>query len=262
MRAFSRPHRMITRTVTGDASLSGSQQIIISYIIVKWDSHSISASPVNPTVCFLKTYIKLLVSTRNTIVNSGIGMGNNKITAILITSIIIMTFVSGCLGNDSDDDTLGTLVIAYEIKDNVDTIDSNPQIFADYLSEKLNYDVSLFSVDSEGAMVEALRFGNADIALMDAGAAWVGWQQYDLEVLAADLNVDGRTYYNANAWVKSDSDIAFAHLDENPYSDPFALLSGKTSCHTGWLKSVGMLLPMGYLIGLGYANIIGDPNDV
>jgi hypothetical protein len=47
-----------------------------------------------------------------------------------------------------------------------------------------------------------------------------------------------------------------------PYTDPFSLLSGKTSCHTGWLKSVGMLLPMGYLIGLGYANIIGDPNDV
>jgi ABC-type phosphate/phosphonate transport system substrate-binding protein len=111
-------------------------------------------------------------------------------------------------------------------------------------------------------MVEALRFGNADIALMDAGAAWVGWQQYGLEVLAADLNVDGRTYYNANAWVKSDSDVASAHLDDNPYTDPFSLLSGKTSCHTGWLKSVGMLLPMGYLIGLGYANIIGDPNDV
>ena len=146
-------HRMITRTVTGDASLSCSQQIIINYIIVKWDSHSILASPVNPTVCFLKTYLKLLVSTRNTRVNCGVGMGNNKITAILITSIIIMTFVSGCLGSDSDDDTLGTLVIAYEIKDNVDTIDSNPQIFADYLSEKLNYDVSLFSVDSEGAMV-------------------------------------------------------------------------------------------------------------
>jgi ABC-type phosphate/phosphonate transport system substrate-binding protein len=173
-----------------------------------------------------------------------------------------MTYVSGCIGNDSDDDSLGTLVIAFEIKDNLDNIDSNPQLFAEYLSEKLNYDVSLFSVDSEGAMVEALRFGNADIALMDAGAAWVGWQQYGLEVLAADLNLDGRTYYNANAWVKSDSDVASAHLDDNPYTDPFSLLSGKTSCHTGWLKSVGMLLPMGYLIGLGYANIIGDPNDV
>ncbi len=189
-------------------------------------------------------------------------MANGKLVSILITSILIMTYVSGCIGNDSEEGSLGTLVIAYEIKDNIDIIDSNPQIFADYLSEKLNYDVSLFSVDSEGAMVEALRFGNADIALMDAGAAWVGWQQYELEVLAADLNVDGRTYYNANAWVKSDSDVASAYLDDNPYSDPFALLSGKTSCHTGWLKSVGMLLPMGYLIGLGYANIIGDPNDV
>tara|TARA_X000000368_G_scaffold415096_1_gene406226 strand:+ start:2178 stop:4229 length:2052 start_codon:yes stop_codon:yes gene_type:complete len=173
-----------------------------------------------------------------------------------------MTLVSGCIGNESEEGSLGTLVIAYEIKDNLDNIDSNPQLFAEYLSEKLNYDVSLFSVDSEGAMVEALRFGNADIALMDAGAAWVGWQQYGLEVLAADLNLDGRTYYNANAWVKSDSDVASAHLDDNPYTDPFSLLSGKTSCHTGWLKSVGMLLPMGYLIGLGYANIIGDPNDV
>ena len=189
-------------------------------------------------------------------------MVNSKKVAILITSILIMTYVSGCIGNESEEGSLGTLVIAYEIKDNLDNIDSNPLLFAEYLSEKLNYDVSLFSVDSEGAMVEALRFGNAGIALMDAGAAWVGWQQYGLEVLAADLNVDGRTYYNANAWVKSDSDVASAHLDDNSLTDPFALLSGKTSCHTGWLKSVGMLLPMGYLIGLGYANIIGDPNDV
>ena len=189
-------------------------------------------------------------------------MSNSKIITITISLILMMTYLSGCIGNDSEDDSLGTLVIAYEIKDNLDNLDSNPQLFAEYLSEKLNYDVSLFSVDSEGAMVEALRFGNADIALMDAGAAWVGWQQYGLEVLAADLNVDGRTYYNANAWVKSDSEVASAHLDDNPYTDPFSLLSGKASCHTGWLKSVGMLLPMGYLIGLGYANIIGDPNDV
>ena len=192
----------------------------------------------------------------------GTSASNSGIITITISLILMMSYLSGCIGNDSKDDSLGTLVIAYEIKDNLDDLDSNPQLFAEYLSEKLNYDVSLFSVDSEGAMVEALRFGNADIALMDAGAAWIGWQQYGLEVLAADLNVDGRTYYNANAWVKSDSEVASAHLDDNPYTDPFSLLSGKISCHTGWLKSVGMLLPMGYLIGLGYANIIGDPNDV
>ena len=31
----------------------------------------------------------------------------------------------------------------------------------------MNYDVTLYSVSSEGAMIEALRFGNADIAIMD-----------------------------------------------------------------------------------------------
>jgi ABC-type phosphate/phosphonate transport system substrate-binding protein len=189
-------------------------------------------------------------------------MRRQSLVTVFVVLVLLTTILSGCLGDDNNEESLGTLVIALEIKDTSEEIDNNPQILADYLSDKLNYDVSIFSVDSEGSMVEALRFGNADIALMDAGAAWVGWQQYDLGVLAADLNVDGRTYYNANALVRSDSDAAKAYLDDDPYSDPFALLSGQTACHTGWLKSVGMLLPMGFLIGHGYANVIGDPNDV
>ena len=141
-------------------------------------------------------------------------------------------------------------------------IDENPQLLADYLAEKMNYQVSLYNVDSEGAMIEALRFGNADIAIMDGGAAWVGWQQYDLQVLAANQKSDSRAFYDAHAWVLADSEMALAATDDSNFTDPFSLLAGKTSCHTGWLKSAGMLLPMGYLIGHGYANVIGDPNDV
>ena len=122
--------------------------------------------------------------------------------------------------------------------------------------------VELYNVDSEGAIIEALRFGNADIGFMDGGAAWVGWKEYGLAAMAADLKSDGRTHYNAHAWVLADSDIAAAHLDDDSSTDPFALLQGKTSCHTGWLKSAGMLLPMGYLIGNGYADVVGDPDDV
>lgn len=189
-------------------------------------------------------------------------MSKNYHITCLIALLFMTTSLSGCLSSDEKEDSLGSLVIAYEIQSDYDNIDENPQQLADYISEKINYDVSLYSVDSEGAMIEALRFGNADIAIMDGGSAWVGWQQYGLDALGADLKNDGRTYYNAHAWVKLDSDIAEAHLDDNPYTDPFALLSGKTSCHTGWLKSAGMLLPMGFLIGHGYANVIGDPNDV
>ena len=190
-------------------------------------------------------------------------MIGNKTHASLLIGILLCSTIAGCIGSDDEgNEPLTELVIAFEIKADYENIDENPQIFADYLSQKLNYDISLYSVDSEGAMIEALRFGNADIALMDGGAAWVGWQQYGLDAMAADEKSDGRTYYNAHAWGRADSEMAAAHLDDDPYTDPFSLLEGKTSCHTGWLKSAGMLLPMGYMIGHGYANIIGDPNDI
>ena len=164
--------------------------------------------------------------------------------------------------NASVEPTLDKIRIAYEVKSDYENIDENPQLLADYLAEKLGVDVELYNVDSEGAMIEALRFGNADIGFMDGGAAWVGWKEYGLAAMAADLKSDQRTHYNAHAWVLADSDIAAAHLDDDPSTDPFALLAGKTSCHTGWLKSAGMLLPMGYLIGNDYANVVGDVNDV
>ena len=194
--------------------------------------------------------------------------------ALLLSFLMVTLAFAGCLGggSSSDDssssDATGTyeqiddLVIAYEVRETYTNIDDNPQRFADYLSEKLNAPVSIYPVSSEGASIEALRFGHADIAFMDGGSAWVGWQQYDLGVLASETKPDGRTWYGARAVVHADSDMAAAHLDSDLYTDPFSLFQGKTSCHTGWLKSAGMLLPMGYLIGNGYANVIGDPNTV
>ncbi len=192
----------------------------------------------------------------------------NAYKAIAMITFMLMFSFSGCIGEvseESDVDELGqidSLVVAYEVRDTYTNIDENPQRFADYLEEKLNAPVELYAVNSEGASIEALRFGHADIAFMDGGSAWVGWQQYDLAVLASETKPDGRTWYGARAVVRADSDMAQAHLDDDLYTDPFSLFQGKTSCHTGWLKSAGMLLPMGYLIGNGYANVIGDPNTV
>ena len=56
--------------------------------------------------------------------------------------------------------------------------------------------------------------------------------------------------------------MAQYHLDGDETTDPFAELAGKTSCHTGWLKSAGMLMPMGYMIGNGYVNPVGDTEDI
>jgi len=188
---------------------------------------------------------------------------------LMMAILIICSVFTGCTGAVEDttnitDTTISKVRVAFEIKDdsNTDNIDENTQLLAAYLSEKLGVEVELYPVSSEGAIIEALRFGNADIAFMDGGAAWVGWKEYGLAAMAADQKSDSRTYYNAHAWVKADSEIAAAHLDDDISTDPFALLSGKTSCHTGWLKSAGMLLPMGYLIGNGYAPVVGDNSDI
>ena len=191
-------------------------------------------------------------------------MKTRTLKSTILVFLIATASLAGCLGSEDENESsnLEDFVIAYSIKDDYTNVDENPQRLADYMSEELNMDVSLYPIDSEGAALQALRFGNADIAFMDGGAAWVGWQQYGLDAIAADQKSYGRTYYSAHAVVLKDSEIAAAHLDDDPATDPFSLMAGKNSCHTGWLKSAGMLLPMGFLIGNGYANVIGDANDV
>ena len=185
-----------------------------------------------------------------------------KTGVIALAMLFVMTGFTGCLGSNNEETSKEKLIIAYEIKEDYENPDENPQVMADYLAKELNMDVELYPITSEGTIIEALRFGHAHIAFMDGAAAWVGWQQYGLEALAADQKTDGRTFYNAHAVVLKDSEMAEAYLDDDDTTDPFALLEGKTSCHTGWLKSAGMLLPMGFLIGNGYADVVGDTNDI
>lgn len=180
-----------------------------------------------------------------------------------LVMLFVMAGFTGCLDSSNKEETQKEkIIIAYEVKEDYENPDENPQILADYLAKKLNMDIELYPITSEGSIIEALRFGNVHIAFMDGAAAWVGWQEYGLETMAADQKNDGRTFYNAHAIVLKDSEIAEAYLDDDENTDPFALLEGKTSCHTGWLKSAGMLLPMGFLIGNNYADVIGDTDDI
>ena len=160
------------------------------------------------------------------------------------------------------DDEENCLVVAFELQENYLFWEKNPQHLADKLSTLTGMDVEIYEVSNPTAAIEAVDKGHADLAFLDGAAAWLGWEVYGLDVLAAETKADGRMYYNATAWVKADSDMAEAYLDDDDSTDPFELMRGKTSCHTGWLKSAGMLIPMGYLIDNGYAEVIGDPNDI
>lgn len=191
-------------------------------------------------------------------------MTNTK--TILMILIMTTTSLAGCIGSDDDDQTTSasgtTINIAYYLADDSES-NAQAQGMADRLAADLGVNVNLYDVSSEGMIIQALRFGNADIGFLEGGPAWIGWKEYSLSVLAVETTTaEGATHYNASAWVLNGSDIANAHLDGDNSTNPFALLQGKTSCHTGWLKSAGMLMPMGYLIKNEYVTPVGDTDDI
>ena len=54
-------------------------------------------------------------------------MSKNYHITCLIALLFITTSLSGCLSSDEKEDSLGSLVIAYEIQSDYDNIDENPQ---------------------------------------------------------------------------------------------------------------------------------------
>tara|TARA_B100000900_G_scaffold123763_1_gene104388 strand:+ start:1845 stop:2897 length:1053 start_codon:yes stop_codon:yes gene_type:complete len=188
-----------------------------------------------------------------------------KNKAFLMVGLVVsatLLYMAFDVNYEKCEDEENCLVVAFELQDTYLFWEKNPQHLADKLESLTGMDVEIYPITSSGLAIEAVDKGNADIAFMDGAAAWLAWEVYGLDVLAAETKADGRMYYNATAWVKADSDIAEAYLDDDNSTDPFELMRGKVSCHTGWLKSAGMLLPMGYLIDNGYAEVVGDPDDI
>lgn len=175
-------------------------------------------------------------------------MTRDRLIASTLIGIIVFSTLAGCLESEDDEKVIK---IAFKTQDDYDNPAANPQILADYIESKSGYEVELYPIDSDIAAIEALRFGHADIAFLDGGSAWIAWKQHGLDAILADQKEDGSTSYTAQAWVLNDSEIQT--LED---------LQGMDSCHTGWLKSAGMLMPMGYMIDNEIVEVSGDENDI
>ena len=164
---------------------------------------------------------------------------------------------------ESCDDEDNCLTIAFEVQDTYLIWDKNPQHLADKMSSLTGMDVEIYPVTGSGGIIEAIDKGNADIGFVDERRrmASMGSIRVGCVWRPSGSPMEGFTTMPLHG-SRLTPDIAAAHLDDDPDTDPFALMEGKKSCHTGWLKSAGMLIPMGYLIGNGYADVIGDPNDI
>lgn len=177
-------------------------------------------------------------------------MKNGILKSSVVVLLLMTTAFAGCLSEDENEDK-EVIRLAFTVKDDYEDPDTNPQLMADYIAAHSGYDVEIYPISSSNAAIEAVRFGHADAAFLDGGAGFVAWKSHSLEAILADTKSDGSTYYTAAAWVKNSSNITT--LEQ---------LEGNNSCHTGWLKSAGMLMPMGYMIGQGMVEVQGDPDDI
>jgi len=176
-------------------------------------------------------------------------MRMNVLMNAMLATLILTAGMAGCLESKEKDEKV--IRIAFKTQDDYENPTANPQLLAAFIAAQSGYEVQLYPITSDIAAIEALRFGHADIAFLDGGAAWIAWKQHGLQAILADQKSDGATYYTAQAWVLADSDIQ--SLED---------LEGKDSCHTGWLKSAGMLMPMGYMINNEIVDVSGDVDDI
>lgn len=164
---------------------------------------------------------------------------------ILALVLLTIPLFSGCFAEGD------TIEIAFVAKDNATRPHEDLDRLAAFMEDETGRPVEVSFFTSSTAALQAVAAGQADVASVDGAAGWLAWQNLGLEAVASEIRSDGRTFYNAAAWVRADSDIQSV--------DDF---EGRTSCHTGATKSAGMFMPMGYLAREGHIDASQYPDDV
>ena len=115
-------------------------------------------------------------------------MIGNKTHASLLIAILLCPTIAGCIGSEKikkNEPLTELVIVSFYIKSDYENIDENPQSLADYMFEKLNYDVSLYSVDSEehdwkpsGLEMLTLHLWTAELlGSVGSNMAWMQWPQ-------------------------------------------------------------------------------------
>ncbi len=163
---------------------------------------------------------------------------------IIPLATLLIAGLAGCVEDDQ-------LRLVFVTTDDDLGHDKDPQRLASWVQAESGRTTKIHWVSNTEAILAALNSGQVDAAFLDGAAAWFAWQRFDMDVIAADLNSDGRAHYLAVAVVRADSDY-----------QSMADLEGARSCHTGLLKSAGMFMPLGWLIDQGLATVVGNPDSL
>ncbi|XP_075238326.1 transferrin 2 [Lycorma delicatula] len=94
--------------------------------------------------------------------------------------------------------------------------------------------------------MQAIKNGNADVAVLDAGDVYTAGLNYDLIPFIAEIyNLDEPEYY-----------VVAVSKEEDPATE-LTYLKGKYTCHPGINTAAGWIIPLAYLISNGWIRSYG-----
>lgn len=139
------------------------------------------------------------------------------------------------------------LVLAIQPTQNPAQILERAEQLRSYLSERLGVEVEVYVPTSYAAVIEALRFGTAQAALMGSWPAAIAVRTAGAQVVLAEVRrvyvddkyVEGTFYYSY--WIVR-PDSPYTRLED---------LRGKSACFPSPLSSSGYLAPMARMVELG-----------
>lgn len=160
-----------------------------------------------------------------------------------IPALIGCALLLGALAGCSRADGTGkpdAFVLGFLPSQRASEIVPNAEAVGAFLSERMGIRVAVQVPTRYEPLVEGLRFGHIQAAFLDGGPAWIAHKRSGAEVILAEINRGGNTYYWAEAFTGVDSDI-----------EELSDVLGKRIAFTSRTGSSGFLMPIGSMIAEG-----------
>lgn len=120
-----------------------------------------------------------------------------------------------------------------------------------FAEEGLTPAITCVNEDSHEACMSSIASGRADLITLDGGDVYTGGKLYGLMPIMEEIYADGKKGYNALAVVrKSNTDVTIDNL------------RSKTTCHTGYGRTAGWNIPVGFLLEEGKMPSVGCQNSI
>jgi len=162
---------------------------------------------------------------------------------LLAPPLLTLGLFAACTGSSKP-----KIILAVQPSASITEVSASAKPIEAFLEERMDVDIEIYVPTTYAAVVEALRFGNADAGFMSAWPSLLATRLADAELVLAEVRevIIGQE--------KEEEPFYFSYWvvpQDSPYTN-LAELKDKAACFPSPLSTSGFVFPMAKLVGLGF----------